>query len=217
MISSASASSARIALERLEHRLLFALERAGGDDDRADRADAEIADSTRWCTSRSRRIGARARVGAAEVERVELQPAGDDDAVAIGAHLDDAARRLLALHAEAIDVGEHAAEERPRQPVARIRPRRDPAVDERRLDAVAAAGAQQVRPDLGFHHDEQPRLHQPQRPVDDEAEVERKVEHLVDVLAGCSAPPAARSSSSSTGRGAAAGSARAAAAAAPAR
>ena len=46
----------------------------------------------------------------------------------------------------------------------------------------ARARAQEVRPDLGLHHDEQPRPHEPQRAVDDEAEVERKVEHLVDVL-----------------------------------
>ena len=41
---------------------------------------------------------------------------------------------------------------------------------------------QQVRPDLGFHHHEQPRLHQPQRAPDDEREIERKVEHRVHVL-----------------------------------
>ena len=93
-----------------------------------------------------------------------------------------AARRLVALHAEAIDVREHAAEERPDQPVARIRAGRDAAVDQRRLDPGALAGAQQVRPDLGLHHDEQPRLDQPQRALDDEPEVEREIEDLIDVL-----------------------------------
>ena len=73
--------------------------------------------------------------------------------------VDQPARRLLALHAEAIDVGEHAAEKRPHEAVARIRPRRDAAVDHDGLHAARAADAQQVRPDLGLHHDEQPRLH----------------------------------------------------------
>ena len=63
----------------------------------------------------------------------------------IGAHLDDPPRRLLALHAEAIDVREHAAEERPREPVARIRARRNAAVDQHRLDA----GARQARSRFG--------------------------------------------------------------------
>ena len=116
------------------------------------------------------------------IQRVELQAAGHDHLVGIRAHLDDPARRLLPLHAEAIDVREHAAEERLRQAVARIRSRRDPPVDQHRADARAVAGPQEVGPDLGLHHDEQPRLHEPQRPVDDEAEIERKVEHLVDVL-----------------------------------
>jgi len=71
-------------------------------------------------------------------------------------------------------------EEESREPVARKRPRRDAAVDKRRLDAVAAARAQQVRPDFGFHHDEQPGPHQLQRPIDDETEIEGKVEHRVD-------------------------------------
>ena len=43
-----------------------------------------------------------------------------DDALAVGADVDDAPGRLVALHAEPVDVAEHAAEERPRQAVARI-------------------------------------------------------------------------------------------------
>ena len=114
------------------------------------------------------------------LERIELERAGHADALAGGAHLDHAARGLLALHAEAIDVVEHAPEKESREPVTRKRSRRDASVDERRLHAVAAARAQQVRPDFGFHHDEQPRPHQLQRPIHDEAEIEGKVEHLVD-------------------------------------
>ena len=49
------------------------------------------------------------------LERLELQAAGHGDARRIGADVDDAPRRLVALHAEAIDVGEHAPEE-PRAP-----------------------------------------------------------------------------------------------------
>jgi hypothetical protein len=51
-----------------------------------------------------------------------------------------------------------------------------------RLDAGLVAGAQQVRPDLGLHHDEEPRPHQREGAAHDEGEIERKVEHLVDVL-----------------------------------
>ena len=92
-----------------------------------------------------------------------------------------AARGLLALDAEAIDVGEHAPEERPDQPVARERAVRDAAVDDHRLDAAAAAFAQQVRPDLVLDHHEQPRPHHRQRAPDGERPVEREVEDAVDV------------------------------------
>ena len=57
--------------------------------------------------------------------------------------------RLLALHAERVDVGEHAPEERADQPVARERPVRDAAVHQHRLDAAArgtrAAGSARSR------------------------------------------------------------------------
>ena len=76
---------------------------------------------------------------------------------------DQPPRRFVALHAEPIDVGQHAPEERPDQPVARERSVRDAAVHEHRLDAAAAALAQQVRPDLGLDHHEQPRLDEVQR------------------------------------------------------
>ncbi len=117
-----------------------------------------------------------------KLERIEFQAAGDRHARRIGAERDEAPRRFLALHAEAIDVGEDPLEERPDQPVARIRPRRDASVDEDRLHAARAAHAQQVRPDLGLHHDEDARPHEVQRAPDDEGPVEREVEHAVQVL-----------------------------------
>ena len=122
------------------------------------------------------------RRGGRHLERIELQAAGDRHARGIGAEIDQPARRFLALHAEAIDVGEHAPEERPDQPVARIRARRDPAVDHDRLHAALPADPQQVRPDLGLHHDEEARLDDVERAADDERPVEREVEHRVDVL-----------------------------------
>ena len=68
------------------------------------------------------------------------------------------------------------------QPVARIGARRNPPVDDDGLDAAVAADPQQVRPDLGLHHHEQPRLHDVQRAADDERPVEREIEDGVDVL-----------------------------------
>src|SRR4029450_6501901 len=49
------------------------------------------------------------------------------DAPAVRAEVDDASGRFLALHAEPIDVAEHAAEEGLGQAIPRIRARRDPA------------------------------------------------------------------------------------------
>ena len=46
----------------------------------------------------------------------------------------------------------------------------------------ARQSAQQVRPDLGLHHDEEPRPDDPQRAPDDERPVEREIEDAVDVL-----------------------------------
>ena len=66
-------------------------------------------------------------------------------------------------------------------PIARIRALREPAVDDRRLDAAAPAFAQQVRPDLGLHHHEEPGPHEIERAAHEDAEVERKVKHRVDV------------------------------------
>ena len=200
MISSVSGTRARMRWNASNTASSSPFMRARGDDHGPVAAHPEIAEHA---------VAAAVGGGrdAGHVQRVELQAAGHDHLVGIGADLDDPARRLLALHAEAVDVRQHAAEERPRQAVARIRSRRDPAVDEHRADARAVTGPQQVRPDLGLHHDEQPRLHQPQRPVDDEARDRTGSRRPRRRTAGCLRRSAARSSSWSTGTGGAAGSA----------
>ena len=76
---------------------------------------------------------------------------------------------------------EHAAHHRANHPITRERSRREAAVDDRRLDPAGAALAQQVRPDLGLHHDEELRPHQVERAAHDEGEVEREIKHRVDV------------------------------------
>jgi hypothetical protein len=91
------------AAERLERRLVLAPQRAGGNDDRASGRHAKIAQHA---------IPALAvRADAGPVQRIELEAAGDDDPGRIGAERDDPPGRLLALHAEALDVVEDAAEE----------------------------------------------------------------------------------------------------------
>ena len=189
------------AVERAEHRRLLALHRAAGDEHRPVRRHAEEA---QHALARPRPCDD--GVGSSSESNFRLPVT----VMRAGSAPRSIRRRadLLALHAEAIDVGEHAAEERPDQPVARdttayeMRPLTITVLTPRR-----AAVAQQVRPDLGLHHHEQARLDDRQRAADDERPVEREVEHRVDVRARCAAPPAARPSSSSTGTGAGAGSA----------
>ena len=91
-------------VERADHRLLLAAQRAAGDEHRPVRATMR--------KKRSTRSGPRPAYGRRS-ERVELEAAGDDDPRRVGAERRQPPRRLLALHAEAVDVGEHAAEERP--------------------------------------------------------------------------------------------------------
>ena len=131
--------------------------------------------STRFCPRSS-------VADAGNIERIEFQAAGDDDVCRIRADVDDPPRRLFRLHAEPVDVAEHSSEKGTRDLVARVRPRRDAAVDHHRRDAHPFALPEQVRPDLGFHHHEQPRLHQPQRAPDDEREIEGKIKHRIDIL-----------------------------------
>ena len=121
---------------------LFALHRAAGDEHRPRRRNAEVAQH-----AIARRAPASAVDGSSSESNFRL-PVTTTRA-GIGAELDEAARRLFALHAEAVDVGEHAPHHRPDQPVARERPRREPAVDHRGLDAAArgtrAAGSARSR------------------------------------------------------------------------
>ena len=100
-------------LERLEDRLLFAFQGRGGDHDRPIRRDPEVAQHPVAAAIGHRRPGISSESNFSEPVT--------DDAVAIGADLDDPPRRLLALHAEAIDVRQHAPEEAARQAVARER------------------------------------------------------------------------------------------------
>jgi hypothetical protein len=44
------------------------------------------------------------------------------------------------------------------------------------------AGPQEVRPELGLHHNEETRFHETERPVYDKAEIEREIEDFIDVL-----------------------------------
>ena len=161
--------------ERLQHQLLFFAHRAARHDHRPAGIHAEISQHAVLPAPIERR-----RTG--HLERIEFQAAGHDDVRRIGADVDDAPRRLFRLHAEAVDVAKHPSEKRPRELVARVRPRRDAAVHHHRRHVHPLALPQQVRPDLGFHHHEEPRLHQPQRPPDDEREIERKIKHGIDVL-----------------------------------
>ena len=114
-------------------------------------------------------------------ERIELEAAGDGHARGIGAEVDEPARRFLALHAEPIDVREDATKEGPDHPVARVRARRNPAIDQDGLHAALPAESQQVRPDLGLHHDEDARPDDVERAADDHCPVERKIEDGVHV------------------------------------
>jgi hypothetical protein len=116
------------------------------------------------------------------IERIELEAPGHRDARRVGAELHDPPRRFFALHAEPVDVGEDAPEERADETVSRIGARGDAPVDHDRPDPLRAAFAQEIRPDLGFHHDEHPRLHDAERAADDERPVERKIKDIVDVF-----------------------------------
>jgi len=157
----------------LERRLVLAAQRAGGDHHRPAGLDPEVAQHAVAALP--------VRADARPIQRIELQAAGDDDPGRIGPERDDPPGRLLALHAEAVDVVEDAAEEAADQRVAGERALRDAAVDEHRGHAALAALAQQHRPDLGLHHHEQPRPDDVQGAADREAPVERKIEHAVDV------------------------------------
>jgi hypothetical protein len=157
-------------VEGANHRLFFPAQRAAGHQHRAIERHAEKAQHPLGPALGNRRA----------LQRVELEAAGNDDLRGVHAKGGEPPRRLFALHAEAADVGEHAPEPR-HQPVASERPRRDAPVDHHRGHAPLAALAQQVRPDLGFDHQEQPRAHHAQRAPHREHPVEGEVEGAVHV------------------------------------
>ena len=100
----------------------------------------------------------------------------------------------------AIDVVQDPRIEAAHELVARIRSRREPAVDDRRLDPAPPALAQQVRPDLGLHHHEEPRPDEIERAADEDAEVERESRRRPSTSCMCRRAIAARPASSSTDR-----------------
>ena len=106
-----------------QHRRFLAAHRAAGDHDRPVGGNAE--------ESQHALARLAVRRGRGQLERIELEAAGDADARLVRAEIDDALRRLFALHAEAIDVGEHAAEQRPHELIPRVRSRRNAPVDHR--------------------------------------------------------------------------------------
>ena len=104
-MASADGDAAFQARKRFQHGRLLAAHRAAGHEHHPVRRQAEEAEHA------LPRLAV--RDDGRHLERIELQAAGDGDLRLVGAELDDPPRRLVALHAEAIDVGEHAPEERP--------------------------------------------------------------------------------------------------------
>ncbi len=107
----------------------FALHRAAGDDHRARRGHAEIAQHA-IARPRLHPTAHRPRGGGPglerrrrQLQRIELQAAGDHHPGGIRAQVDETPRRLFTLHQEAIDVIHHAAHHRADHPVAREGPR----------------------------------------------------------------------------------------------
>ena len=166
-------------LERRQHHLAFAGHRAAGHDHRSTCRHFEKAQHPLGAPAECRRP-------TRGMQRVELEAAGDGDAIGRRPEADQPPGRFLALHAETIHQRQHAPEHRPHELVPRIRPGGDPPVDHDRLDAAFAAAAQQIGPDLGFHHHEQARANDGQHPIHDKRQVERKIEDAVGHL---KAPP----------------------------
>ena len=160
--------------ERRQHRALFTFHRAAGDDHRPCGRNAE---ETQDALTRPG-LNGRSR----QVQRIELEAAGDGDAPRIRTQIDESPRRFFALDAEAVDVVQHRLHEGAYQPVARIGPLRQAPVDDGRLHAAHAALVQQVGPDLGLHHDEQPRPDQVERAADEDRKIEGEVEHFIHFL-----------------------------------
>ena len=168
--------------EGVEHGRLFARMGARGDQHRPLRREPQ----------RPAQGLAGPRVGARRRRGVELQVAGRRHPVAGRPEVDEAARRLRALGAAAVHVGEHPAEQEPRQTVARIRAVGDAPVHEHRPHPAPRAAPQQVGPQLGLDRQKQHRPHPVEHPVDGRRQVEGKIEQAVDSLEAGGHRPARR-------------------------
>src|SRR5262245_57042568 len=103
-------------VERANHGVLFAFRRASRDEHRTPGRHAEESKHTLATAAwRGRRI-----------ERIEFQAAGHGDTSRVGAKPREAARHLLALHAELVDIGEDPLDEGKDDSIMRIRTWRRP-------------------------------------------------------------------------------------------
>ena len=175
---STSAPQADIALTRAnarEHRRLFAAHRAAGDDDRCVLARAGRSAARAPAASR-------APIACASSESNFRLPVTVTRAGSAPRSISRRADSSLCMQKRSTSASTRRKNGRI-ELVSRIGTRGDPPVDQRPcFDAPLATEAQQVRPDLGLHHDEEPRPDEPERPPDDERPVEWKIEDGIDVL-----------------------------------
>ena len=99
----------------------------------------------------------------------------------VRAEPDQTLRRLLALHAEPIDISQHATKQWLDQAVPWKRAMGNPPIHHDRLHTTPPAFTEEVRPDFSLDHHKQPRLHEPERSANGERPVEWEVKHLVQV------------------------------------
>ena len=156
--------------ERAQHRLLFTAQRARGD---------EYTPASRELERPQDRVPVAGR-GSGIVRRVELEAAGDGQPVRRQAERDKAPAPELVLRADTVDAAQRAPHEPADQPVAAVRAVGDAAVHDHRPDAAAAAGAQQVRPDLRVDQHEQLRRDAIERAGYAGWEIQRRIESGVD-------------------------------------
>ena len=113
--------------------------------------------------------------------QIELDAAGDDDALGRGAQRLEAARRVVVLADNGVQILKHL----PGQPAhAGVTARRtfgEPSVDQRHRRAGPARGAHEVRPQLGFHQHEDARRHPRHETRHRPREVIRRIAVLHDV------------------------------------
>ena len=84
----------------------------------------------------------------------------------------------LRLRQHAAQRAQRARDQRPQHPIAAQRALRQPRVDDVRRHAVVAAAEQQVRPQLGFQHQRQPRPEMREEARDRAGQVVRQVDVL---------------------------------------